>query len=167
MSDEVLYVEFQERQPKTRKKAQSTPDRLSIEKNIPQKIEKKKKKTKKIIEGDEKGNFIYLITSPVFNAVKIGLTTNANSLQGRYTTPYGGDLEMHVYDTLGENCDTAESKIHAYFHKYNITHEIFEKRKLYSYIRYCDSRYTKIHYSECATTKSSFMSFLTDLICCF
>jgi len=79
--------------------------------------------------------YVYLITSPLLNAIKIGYWRSTYELlRSRYVTPYGNDLYIHTitsYDVI-----EMEKKVHNRFDKYRITNELFEKKYLNKYIEY-------------------------------
>lgn len=79
----------------------------------------------KQIQRDGSG-YVYLATSPLLNAVKIGCWTGslANS-KSRYTTPYGPHLEIER--VLVSDCLAAESQMHDRFKVFNLGGELFEK----------------------------------------
>ena len=81
---------------------------------------------------------IYLVTSPLVNAVKIGYWRGSiDGLKTRYGLSYGNNLEIHYKET--NNVRKSEKQIHNYFREFNICNELFEKNNLQSYINYLDN----------------------------
>jgi len=86
-----------------------------------------------ITRRKEKEGFVYLVTSPVCNAIKIGSWRSCiKSLRTRYITPYGLDLVI----TAGRStdCGATEKEMHKRFASHRINCELFAKEFHQEYI---------------------------------
>lgn len=73
--------------------------------------------------------YIYIITSPVLLAMKIGKTSGgSNLLYSRYVTAYSCKLEMYMIESTNINDD--EKKVHARLKYANISGELFDLNEL-------------------------------------
>jgi hypothetical protein len=78
---------------------------------------------------------IYVVTSPLFNAVKIGLWSGVyNRLYSRYSAIYGRTVIISTVNV--NNVRESEKQIHKHFKKYNIQGELFIKEHYQEYIDY-------------------------------
>jgi hypothetical protein len=86
------------------------------------------------IDVDRSG-MIYVVTSPIFNAVKIGLWSgHIKGLESRYRMAYGQDIQMvtkNVRDVV-----TAEKDIHKHFDDKCLSGELFDKKYIKEYITF-------------------------------
>ena len=70
--------------------------------------------------------FIYIVSSNLLDAVKIGMwRSNIESLYSRYITYYGKNIHINYF--LTNDVKELENKIHKFFIKYKITNELFDK----------------------------------------
>lgn len=69
--------------------------------------------------------FVYVLTSEYINYCKIGLTCNPASLNGRYSTSFGGTQTIRLFRT--GDCRQVERLLHWGFAKYCIGGECFAK----------------------------------------
>lgn len=91
---------------------------------------------------------IYIIQSPVLNAIKIGKTLqDVKKLINRYVTAYGNELIITVFDS--DNIHYDESKIHWLMADYHIRCELFDLESLFHAIKIC----SEITGSEVKTIK--------------
>ncbi len=85
-------------------------------------------------QGTKKGTsgYVYLATSPLLNAVKIGCWTGSlANLKSRYMTPYGPDVQIeHVFVP---NCVSSENQMHVRFLNFNRGGELFDKAHALEY----------------------------------
>jgi hypothetical protein len=88
-----------------------------------------------------KVGYVYCVTSPIVNGIKIGFWTgDLSGLRCRYVTYYGIDLQLEtVYTTYPR---TLEFKCHNEFKKCNIANEIFDKRYLKEYLCFLEKNKT-------------------------
>jgi hypothetical protein len=88
-----------------------------------------------------KVGYLYCVTSPIINGIKIGFWTgDLSGLRCRYVTYYGIDLQLEtVYTTYPR---TLECICHNEFKKYNIANEIFDKRYLKEYLFFLEKNKT-------------------------
>lgn len=85
---------------------------------------------------------IYIVTSPIIDAVKIGYwTSEIPSLISRYKMILGSDLQIH-YKRV-ENARISETNILSYFQSYNLSGELFAKKHLHLYIEYLQTHITE------------------------
>lgn len=80
-----------------------------------------------LVERSKKGS-VYIVTSPLLDAVKIGMWTGTDkSLRGRYLTSYGPDLEITVFRS--PDCRQLETAAHRALDEYRLYPkcELFEK----------------------------------------
>jgi hypothetical protein len=108
-------------------------------------------------------HFLYLITSPIINGVKIGKTGNWCGLKKRYQTTYGENLIIYIFECKNRHVD--EKNIHAQFSKHRLSGEIFNKDYIDDYICYCvkmhklicffDHSIKNVIAGECKETKKS------------
>ncbi len=83
--------------------------------------------------------YVYTVTSPVLNAIKIGFWRSFyEGLVQRYKTVYGNNVQIHVVTTF--NARDLEKKVHIHFDKYRITNELFQKEYLARYNKYLDKQ---------------------------
>ncbi len=76
--------------------------------------------------------YIYVVTSDVLNAAKIGLWSGStDNLRARYLTPYGPTLEMTT--AIVSDCGAAEAELHRRFEQHSLGGELFDKRFLQDY----------------------------------
>ena len=97
--------------------------------------------------GSSLSGFLYLASSRILNAVKIGRWKgNLDKLRKRYSTPYGPTLQLHmVY--VGD-CHKAESAMHCKFCSSNLGGELFSKELMHRYVEALEEYSTdKIHVS--------------------
>ena len=76
--------------------------------------------------------YVYLATSPLLDAVKIGCWTGSlANLKSRYLTPYGPDVQIeHVFVP---NCVSSENQMHVRFLEFNRGGELFDKTHALEY----------------------------------
>jgi hypothetical protein len=85
---------------------------------------------------------IYIVTSPIIDAVKIGYWTGEiPSLISRYKMILGSELQIH-YKRV-ENARISETNILYYFQSYNLSGELFAKKHLHLYIEYLQTHITE------------------------
>lgn len=84
---------------------------------------------------DNSSGFIYIITSPLLLAAKVGKTVNRNGIIGRYTTPYGNNLK--VYTFASGDIHIAEKKAHFLLRDYHISGELFDVSHIEIIIKTC------------------------------
>ena len=78
--------------------------------------------------------YVYLITSPITSAIKIGRSRTFESLLKRYVTAYGPDLS--IYARYVADCVVTEKRLHAHFKRkgYNLGGELFQKQHAAQYV---------------------------------
>jgi hypothetical protein len=82
-----------------------------------------------------KSGMIYIVTSPLFNAVKIGLWSGyLKGLESRYRMAYGQDIQIVTKNV--DDVYTAEKHIHKKFIDKCISGELFLKTYINEYISY-------------------------------
>ncbi len=87
--------------------------------------------------------YVYIVTSPVINACKIGFwRSNLKSLRSRYITSYGNNLILHTF--LTKNAYKLEQLCHKYFMEYNISNELFDKKYINKYIKFLNKNYDPV-----------------------
>lgn len=76
--------------------------------------------------------YVYLATSPLLDAVKIGCWTGSlANLKSRYMTPYGPDVQIeHVFVP---HCVSSENQMHVRFLNFNRGGELFDKAHALEY----------------------------------
>ena len=85
-----------------------------------------------IVELSRHVGYVYCVTSPLLNGVKIGFWTGTIcGLRSRYITYFGFDIQLYTYYTM--NPRELELNCHNHFSKHNISLEIFEKCHLEEY----------------------------------
>jgi len=90
----------------------------------------------KIVKKSKVG-YVYCVTSNIINAIKIGFwTSSIDSLQQRYHTYFGNDIDLYYFYT--KNPNKLEYDCHKYFDNYKITNELFNKDQLEDYINYLE-----------------------------
>jgi hypothetical protein len=99
------------------------------------------------------GDFIYLITSPIINGVKIGMSSNWKKLYSRYVTFYGDKLSIYAFQ-CNDRCSD-ERQIHKHFKKYRICGEIFDKDHFDDYLIYCHDKFILVYSPETINYKFS------------
>ena len=84
---------------------------------------------------NNKIGYVYLVTSNILDAVKIGMwRSNISSLYKRYITCYGSDIKIDYCLTL--DARKSEKLIHNNFEQYNITNELFNKQYYNDYLNF-------------------------------
>ncbi|AVL94486.1 hypothetical protein ma100 [Moumouvirus australiensis] len=87
--------------------------------------------------------YVYIVTSPVINACKIGFwRSSLKSLRSRYITSYGNNLILHTF--LTKNAYKLEQLCHKYFVEYNISNELFDKKYMNKYIKFLNKNYDPV-----------------------
>ena len=87
--------------------------------------------------------YIYCITAPTVNHVKIGIwRSSIDNLYKRYQTYYGNKLNLYYYKIY--NVFENEKQCHNIFSKYLISNELFLKSKLNIYLNYLEDISIKI-----------------------
>lgn len=87
-----------------------------------------KRKKRKV----DRTGYVYLATSPLLNAVKIGCWTGGlANLKRRYTTPYGPQLDIKA--VFVQDCVASESQLHDRFQSFNRGGELFDKSQALEY----------------------------------
>jgi hypothetical protein len=89
------------------------------------------------IDKNEINNYgcVYIVTSNILNAVKIGMwRASISSLYSRYTTCYGSNINIDYFYT--KNVRLIERNVHTFFDHYRITNELFKKEYYSEYINY-------------------------------
>ncbi|AGF85692.1 hypothetical protein QJ854_gp090 [Moumouvirus goulette] len=87
--------------------------------------------------------YVYIVTSPVINACKIGFwRSSLKSLRSRYITSYGNNLILHTF--LTKNAYKLEQLCHKYFMEYNISNELFDKKYINKYIKFLNKNYDPV-----------------------
>lgn len=77
--------------------------------------------------------YVYVCTSPLLAAVKIGSWRGSvSNLRKRYRTPYGPQTEVHVQAV--SNCLTSEVELHEQFRKHCLGGELFDKTYMSLYL---------------------------------
>jgi len=101
-------------------------------------IKNKKFKIKNVEKVRKMNGYVYCITSPILNAVKIGYwRSSLTTLRRRYITSYGPDINIrYVYTRRPEKL---EKKCHSFFNEYKIKNELFKKDFLDEYYRYLEN----------------------------
>ncbi len=76
--------------------------------------------------------YVYLATSPLLDAVKIGCWTGSlANLKSRYLTPYGPDVQIeHIFVP---HCLSSENQMHVRFLNFNRGGELFDKTHALEY----------------------------------
>ena len=88
-------------------------------------------KTKKQI----KEGYVYCVSSPQLNAIKIGFwRSSIPSLKRRYITSYGENIELYTF--YSNNAIKLEKIVFEYFKNNKITNELYQKKYLTNYIKY-------------------------------
>lgn len=88
-------------------------------------------KTKEQIEE----GYVYCVSSPQLNAIKIGFwRSSIESLKRRYITSYGENIDL--YTVYSNNAKKLEKVVFKYFKNNKITNELYEKKYLKKYIKY-------------------------------
>lgn len=88
----------------------------------------------KFKKDEGKSGYVYTVTSPLLNAVKIGCWKGSvNDLRKRYVTPYGPDLKVKVVHVL--NCFAIEAQVHSMFKQHCLGGELFDKTHQAAYDR--------------------------------
>lgn len=78
--------------------------------------------------GADRTGFVYVITSPLLSAVKIGCTQDRDSLRRRYQTVYGDDLLLRCF--AFRDCYATEAEVHRRLKEYRFGKtELFAKRQ--------------------------------------
>lgn len=72
--------------------------------------------------------YIYIISAPTLNGIKVGKTTNARGLSKRYKTFYGETMDIITYQSPEINY--TEKLIHKILSEHNISNEIFTLESL-------------------------------------
>lgn len=86
-----------------------------------------------ILPEQTKAGYVYMATSPIVNAVKIGHWGGSiDKLRARYITPYGANLTLIT--TWVEDRKEAEAILHKRFSDHCITNELFEKEHIWYYL---------------------------------
>jgi len=92
-----------------------------------------KEKLIPVTREKEKEGFVYLVTSPLVDAIKIGSWRSCvKSLRNRYITPYGLKLVIRLGRTT--NCAATEKKMHTKFASCRVSCELFRKEFYQEYI---------------------------------
>lgn len=82
---------------------------------------------------ETKAGYVYMVTSPILNAVKIGHWGGCiDKLRARYVTSYGANLTLIT--TWVEDRKEAEATLHERFSDRCITNELFEKEHMWYYL---------------------------------
>lgn len=85
-----------------------------------------------VAKKDVRG-FVYLVTSPDVNMVKIGSWRGSiPELRSRYVTYYGQDLQMWAFES--EDCISAERACHQALAQYRISNELFRPEHIGQYL---------------------------------
>ena len=85
-------------------------------------------------ERKRKDGYIYLATSDVLNATKIGCSKGTiQALQNRYVTCYGPSVILYTAEVA--DCFQKEHVMHTAFSHLNVGNELFKKAGLAQYLK--------------------------------
>ena len=116
---------------------------------------KRKDKTKELMESfnatikNEKSKigYVYCATSSTINHIKIGFWRGSiESLQSRYVTYYGSDLEL--FHVMTKDAPKLEYLCHAHFDEQRITNELFLKDNFDEYKLYLENNKEECEHNE-------------------
>lgn len=83
--------------------------------------------------------YIYAVTSPLLNAVKLGRWGGSiQRLKYRYTGIYGDSISL--YTSATPDSYAAEAQLHQRFAAYRLSNELFSKAMMASYVAYIQGR---------------------------
>jgi hypothetical protein len=84
------------------------------------------------IDEDGPEGYVYLVSSPLLNAVKIGMWRGTvDALRARYATCYGADLSLKLFYT--RDARALEGTTHAHFDHIRLSNELFAKEHIALY----------------------------------
>lgn len=86
---------------------------------------------------------LYLVTSPLVNAVKVGIWSNSvRALRGRYITYYGKNLDIYYFSDVQE-ARRHETKFKHKFAHHKIFSELFAKQNIQEYLDHFQEVFNK------------------------
>jgi len=101
----------------------------------------------KSLNEKSKIGYVYCTTSPTINHIKIGFWRGSiESLQSRYVTYYGSDLEL--FHVMTKDAPKLEYLCHAHFNEQRITNELFLKDNLDEYKLYLENNKEECEHNE-------------------
>ena len=106
--------------------------------------------------------YIYIVSSNLLDAVKIGMwRSSIEALYSRYITCYGKNIHIDYF--LTSNARELENKTHKYFKNYQITNELFDKIYYNKYLEFIETNIDKVN-EQLINNDSDNLSIITDNI---